>query len=452
MAGLHGPLGGEKFRARWYHRQMYAVAAIRRLRKHTRWTALLSVVAASGCGGAKSPPADATKTSNASEAADAAEGSEAAQSPQSVEAQFARESEPIAKQVVKIDGAFTAYVEAKSPPKLKQEGQVITVSIDLGWDAEVQCYVYAQPIDAGGASHALLEAAAKSVKFKSVGPYFLDHHALDPMLGLRGVYHVERDDGTLLAGDFKLMTMPRSEHPVLCTHDGPGYAKSFQRVSTEFAKSFQFKSEQPTPQRGELWTMSLDGTPAGVSRDTTYALEDGKMRRLSLSSRFLSSAPGEMAFQDKADIVTCDKEGALISGKYLSLDDGQLKLEMDVSRTKTGYDYVGTIEGKKVAGSFKSKKPVMTRYAIELKFKALARAGKPAKFEQWEYTPSVEPTAASKVSYDMTPADDGFSIVSALAERSITLKANARGVLRQGLVDLGSRKLQIDLVEEAGEL
>jgi len=430
---------------------MYAVAARFRLLELPRAIALISLIEATGCGGAQSPPADATKPANATETANATQGTEPAQSPESVAAQFARESEPIAKQLVKVDGTFTAYIEAKSPPKLKQAGQVVTVSVDLGWDAEVQCYVYTQPIDAGGASHALLEAAAKAVKFKSVGPYFLDHHTLEPMLGIRGLYHVERD-GTLLAGDFKLMAMPRSEHPVLCTHDGPGYAKSFQRVSTEFAKSFRFESEQPSPQRGELWAMTLDGTPAGFSRDTTYQLEDGKVRRLSLSARFITSAPGEMSFQDKADIVTCDKDGALISGKYLSLGNGQLEIEIDVSRSKTGYDYVGTIEGKKVTGSFKSKQPVTTRYAVERKFKALARAGKPAKFDQWEYTPSVDPIAASKVSYDMTPNDDGFNIVSTLAERSITLKANSHGVLRQGLVDLGSRKVQIDLVEEVGEL
>lgn len=430
---------------------MYPMPAVSQLSRNPRSIALLSLIAAVGCGGASSPPADATKTSNASESADATQGNETAPSAASVEAQFARESEPIAKQVVKVDGAFTAYIEAKSPPKLKHAGQVLTVSIDLGWDAEVQCYVYTQPIDVGGASYSLLEAAAQAVKFKSVGPYFLDHHALEPMLGIRGVYHVQRDD-TLLAGDFKLMAMPRAEHPVLCTHDAPGYAKSFQRVTTEFAKSFQFKSEQAPPQRGELWTMTLDGTPAGFSRDTTYSLEAGKVRRLTLSARFVSSAPGEMAFQDKAEIVTSDKDGALVSGKYLSLENGQLKLEVDLSRTKTGYDYVGTIEGKKVTGGFKSKQAITTRYAIERKLMALARAGKPAKFEQWEYTPSVDPVAASKVSYDMTPKDDGFTIVSSLAERSITLKANARGVMRQGLVDLGSSRVQLDLVEEVGEL
>jgi len=248
------------------------------------------------------------------------------------------------------------------------------------------------------------------------------------------------------------MAMPRSEHPVVCTHDAPGYAKSFQRVSTEFAKSFQFKSEELTPSRGEFWTMTFDGMPVGFSRDTTYTLDDGKVRRLTLGARFLPTAPGEMSFEDEAEIVTSDTEGALVSGKYLLIQNGQLKHDIDVARTKTGYDYSGTVDNKKVTGSFGSKQAIKAPHATERKFKALARGGKQAKFEQWEYEPSVDAAAASKVSYDVTSVDDGMTIVSTLGGRSITLKANAHGVVREALFAVGTQQFQIDLVEEIGQL
>jgi hypothetical protein len=424
---------------------MRAVDTVCRFRGGPRSVALLSLTLASGCGGAHSSPADAA------DAADATKDKQTDQSPEGVDAQFARESEPAEKHLVKTDGGFTASIEAKAPPTIKREGQVLSVSVDLGWDAEVRCYVYSQPIDAGGASNALLKAAGKAVKFKALGPYFLDHQALDPVLGIRGVYHIERD-GKLLAGDLKLMAMPRSEHPVICMHDAPGYAKSFQRVSTEFAKSFQFESDEPPPKRGELWTLTLEGTPLGFSREMTYLLDDGKVQRVSLSASFLPTAPGEMSFEDEAEIVTSDKEGTLVSGKYLSLVNGQPNREIDVSRTKTGYNYAGTIENKPVTGSFKSEQAIKSQYATERKFKALARDAKKAKFAQWEYEPSIDTAGASKVSYEVTPIDNGMTIVSTLGQRSVTLKANAHGVVRQAAIASGSRSIQVDLVEEVGEL
>lgn len=400
---------------------------------------LTACLVAAGCGGAQSKPGSPG----------APEG-ESQENPD-IEAQFAREADPIQKHVVKGDGTFTAYIEAKSPPKLKRENQVLSVTADLGWDAEVQCYVYDHVIDAGAAANALLKLMAKAVKFKAVAPYFLDHQALDPLLGIRGVYHIERD-GTLLAGDFKLMAMPRAELPVLCVHDGAGYAKSFARVASEFAKSFQFKSEQPAPTRGELWVIRLDDMPVGFSRESTYTLQDGNVRRVSLGSRFLPIAPGEMSFEDEAEIVTSDKDGSLVTGKYISLENGETNLEIDVERTKAGYNYVGTIQNKEVKGSFKSKQAVKARYAAERKIKDLARGSKKGKFEQWEYTPSIDAAQPAKVSYQVTAEGDGLSVVSTLGQRSAVMKANARGVLRQALMGAGSRKVQIDLVEETGEL
>ncbi|HEY3499019.1 MAG TPA: hypothetical protein VGK73_30215 [Polyangiaceae bacterium] len=416
---------------------MRAVIAVRRSGGGFGWVLLASSALLGACGGSKAPAGSPASNDSSEE--------------QGVEAQFEREAEPTQKHLVKVEGAFSAYIEAKSPPKLKLEPLGLTVTADLGWDAEVHCFVHKQVVDAGAAANSMLKAAAKTVKFKALAPYFLEHHALDPVLGIRGVYHVERE-GTLMAGDFKLMAMPRPEHPVLCWHDAPGYAKSFARVSTEFAKSFQFKSEQPAPTRGELWAITIDGTPVGFSRDTTYALDDGNVRRVSLGARFLPIAPGEMSFDDEAEIVTSDKDGALVSGKFLAIENGESSLEIDVERSKTGYNYVGTIQSKEVKGSFKSKQALKARYAAERKFKELARAGKKAKFEQWEYTPSIDAAQPSKVSYEVTSVDGGLTIVSTLGQRGATLKTNARGVVRQAVMSVGSRKIQIDLVEELGEL
>jgi len=51
----------------------------------------------------------------------------------SVPEQFEREAEPIQKQVVKGEGAFTAYIEAKAAPKIERKDQAWSIAADLGW-------------------------------------------------------------------------------------------------------------------------------------------------------------------------------------------------------------------------------------------------------------------------------------------------------------------------------
>lgn len=371
--------------------------------------------------------------------------------PADLKAQFEREAEPVQKHPVRGAKGFGAYIEAAAAPKVEQDGTMTTVTADLGWESNVQCFVYSDVIDAGAASHLVLESAAKSVTFRELSTYYFDHAGLAAMFALRGVYQVEQR-GETMAGDFKLMVVSRPEYPLLCTHDAPGYAKSFARVVAEFAKSFEFASQEPKPARAELWRMTLDGLPVGFSRNMAYRMEDGKLRLVSLSAQFLPTAPGEMSFEDVAEVTTADGEGRLIAAKFLSNENGESSLSMDIEQGKHGYDYVGTIQGKEVKGSIKSKRPLSVGYAVEKKLRGLASKPKKTSFEQWEYHPSVDPSLGSKVSYDVTPEDGAMRVVATMGKRSITMRADERGVLKQFLTQVGPRQIHVDLVEQAGEL
>jgi hypothetical protein len=369
-----------------------------------------------------------------------------------VKALFEREAEPIEKHVIRGGEAFTAYIEAKSPPKVQRKNTAWNITADLGWGgSELECFAYDDVIDTGTTAHAMLKAVSQAVTFKGLGPYFFDHVAFDPIVGIRGVYHAVRD-GATLAGDFKLAVMARGERPVMCWHDAPGYAKSFARVTTEFAKSFQLKTTEPEPARSELWAITLDGTPVGFSRDQYFQIEGGSIRKVSLSARFLPTAPGEMSFGDDAQIANSDPDGTFTSGRFISIENGETNLTIDIERDKAGYAYVGTIQNKEVKGNFKPKAPIKDHRAVEKKLRALAGKTKKTKFDQWEYLPSVDAARATQVSYEVTAGVDGMTILSTMASRGITLKATPGGVVKQLQMALGPKKVQVDLVEAKGEL
>jgi hypothetical protein len=366
-------------------------------------------------------------------------------------AQFEREAGPLEKHPVKAEGAFTAMIEGKAPPKVERAEKSWSITVDVGWGgSELQCLVYDDVIDPGTAAYAMVKAAAKDVQFKALSPYFLEPIGLEPILGIRGLYHVERD-GTLLAGDIKIAVLARSERPMACWHDAPGYAKAFARVTSELGKSFQFQRSLPNPVRAELWATSMEGMPIGFTRESAYLLEDGTLRKVSLGARFLPAGPGEMAFEDEVQVLGFDKDGTLSTGKYMSIENGETNLSIDIEKTKTGYNYVGTIQGKEVKGNFKTKTPIKVQRAVENKLKAAGKSKKKAKFEQWEYHPSLDAAKGTLVAYEVTPDSEGMSILTSVGKRSATLKADARGVVGQAMFSVGSRQLKVELLEEAGE-
>lgn len=365
--------------------------------------------------------------------------------------QFLREADPIQKHPVKGGTVWRAYLEAAGPPEVETQEGYLAITANLGWESDVYCFVYGEMIDAGGSSKALIGEAAKAVDFQQLTPYRLDHVGLEPVLSIRGLYHVEQD-GVLATGDYKLTVVPRAEHPLICIHDAPGYAQSFARVTTEFAKSFEFEHTTPDPLRGELWSMSLEDMPIGFTKRSTYALKDGNFRTVTITARFLPTSPGELAFEDHVSVVNSDSDGAIVSAKYVSLENGETDIEMDLEKSKQGYNYAGTIQGKNVQGTFRAAQPLMSRDGLERRLKKLARDNKKSKFELLEYVPSIDPTQPSKVSYELTPEGDELHLKVSLGQRSMLMRANKHGVIRQVLMQAGPRTLEIGLLEERGEL
>lgn len=426
----------------WYGDPMSRAPSLR-----TRQVAalLLGAMSSLACAASStSKPAQEAEPSSASSAPDAVK-----KQPEDIQKLFAREAGPIAKQPVAVPGAWTAYIEAKAPPNIEKSDNLLTITADLGWEMELRCYVYDKVIDAGGAANTMIKAAATKVSFKALSAYFFDHSALSPIIGIRGIYNVEQN-GVMLAGDYKLVIMPRLEHPVMCEHDAPGYAASFARVASEFAKSFQFQTQQAEPARGELWAVTLDGNPVGFTQSLTYKGDSNQIRQTNLSARFIPRGPGELLFEDEATVITSNKEGELLTGRYVTYENGEPTLTMDVERKPKGYEYVGTVQDKELRGSFKSKQPLLSDYAAQKRLGTLSQAKKKATFDQFEYTPSIDPAQATKVNYAATPENGKLAVQVSTGQRGLVMSVNDKGVVDQILMPVGSKNVQADLVEEVG--
>lgn len=404
------------------------------------WSTVLWVV---GCGGA-APSAEAPSDEAKQDAPERL-------TTEQLQAQFARESDAIQKHPVRGEKLWSAYMESETAPVVKRHEEFYEVVAELGWGAELTCFVYFSTIDAGAASHTMIKAARQAVEFRELKPYHLANAGLDPIVGIRGIYNTQQN-GITAVGDYKLMVMPRLEYPVLCTHDAPGYAESFARVTSDFAASFEFESKKPEPMRGELWRVLLEDVPVGFSQRYTYEMQNRQVRTLSISARFVPTAPGEIAFEDTVDIVNWDRKGSLLDGRFLSFENGESNIEMTLEKSKKGYSYAGTVQSKQLQGNFRSRRPIVGQFSFERKLKQLADKKQKSKFDQWEYLPSLDPSGSSKVTYEVVPEQGMLFIQASMGKRSFVMQANGRGVVKHRLFAVGPRKIKVDLVEEVGEL
>lgn len=362
-----------------------------------------------------------------------------------VQAQFEREAEPIPKQSVR-HGAWRASLESKTSPQIIEHEQAIEIVADLGWDSSLHCFVCQNAINPATMIHAMLEAAAANVDFQSITPYGFDRDGLVPVVGFRGLYQVEQGS-SLLSGDYKLMVMPRPEYPVWCFHDAAGYARSFLRVTSEFARSFEFDSSRRRPDSGELWTLTLDETTVGFSQHATFKQKNGAVRRESVSVSFIPTNSDQLLLEDHVSDVTSDAGGALVKGTFVTYENGVPGMAIDVLRTKRGYEYSGTLRGEAVSGTFKTPKPVVTAYALEKRLKSLNKKARKSTFDQWEYSPSIDVTQASKVAYTVTPDSDGLLVSVNVAQRSVTMRAKPDGSVYALQTPVGAFTVESALVD-----
>lgn len=364
-----------------------------------------------------------------------------------VQAQFEREADPISKYPVS-QGAWRASIESKTPPQIVQHENATEIVADLGWDSSLHCFVCQNAINPASMIHAMLEAAASAVDFQSITPYGFDRDGLVPLIGFRGLYQVEQGS-SLLTGDYKLMVMPRPEYPVWCFHDAAGYARSFLRVTSEFARSFEFDSSRPRPDSGELWTLTLDDTTVGFSQHATFKLKNGTVRRESVSVSFIPTDSDQLLLEDHVSDVTSDATGSLLKGNFVTFENGVAGLSIDVVRTKRGYDYSGTRRAEAVTGTFKTPKPIVTAYALEKRLKSLSKKTQKSTFEQWEYSPSIDVTQASKVAYTVTPEPNGMLVSVNVAQRSVTMRAKSDGSVYALQTPVGAFTVESTLVDSS---
>ena len=356
-----------------------------------------------------------------------------------LEALYARELTPISTKSIQYK-KLSGEAEIAGTATFKDHDTSLEVTIPIGTQSPLQCFVYRNEVDAGGTVLLVTREAAKKVDIRAfkvadvalIGDY--------PAVFLEAQYLAKTDRGQAL-GELKSMFYQHPTSSMLCLHDELGYNESFRRITKALAASLKIAGAEINPSKlMEVYIDKIQGQPAGFSRNVVLPGKNGSLAFLSRSTTFIPRSLRDLVIQDAASSEIWDADGKLIEGSYAESDGGELSLQIALKKVgPQEYTYKGKRSGRPVSGKFKTKnkrglatdKTTTALVATEL------LTSKSTELKLEEYHAGLNPEAPVDVSYK-TESKEKRLIKMTLGQMEAHATADDKGMLEKLEFPVGS--------------
>jgi hypothetical protein len=307
----------------------------------------------------------------------------------------ARELAPLPGQKVSApDGSFTGEVEAAGAPTLQAGEGLFVLSIPLGTGSPLTCFVYSQPVDAGGAIYRLVEMAGQRTELQRVRTTDIRLIGESPAVYAEAEYLVNLPRGKG-AGLAKMMVYSHDQVPLVCTHDEPGYSESFKRVTSGLAASLVSSGGKPPASRYfEFHVIRVQGQPVGFERRVMRDAAGGGRLTEVESSLFFPRSVRELSVQDSVSSELSDKDGKLVARDFARASNGEPDIQMALKQVQgREYHYEGTHLGKALNGSFTAPADLATEPGTARLMRERFLPGADRELTLYYYIPAANPAA-----------------------------------------------------------
>jgi len=372
---------------------------------------------------------------------------EAANTPDELNALFRREAKLPKSTSVKVESAgFEAEFPSADKPVVEIGDGFTHILFSLGTEEPAQCFFYNDTVDAGQSMTKMLAGLRGNVEFTHVAPYRISTAQGLPLVFIEGRYLADSEQGKV-AGSIKLGITPRFVTPVLCFLDEPGYADTFASAMTTVAESIRVAEPKAEPVYSEIWGISIEDTPVGYQMLQVHDAGDGTVTAISLSASFIPTGPGELSTSDNVSVIQSDSSGVL-KGTFLEVEGTEVSHDLSMTRQgKTGYVVSGKMQGKEIKSQFKA--PTLSDDVAFYRYLQKNR-GKSGKVTVLEFAPSLDPTAPSKVTYELDGPNNTVS--HSVGDVSSKSKLGEAGLPETMILPIGVRELKGAVIHRQGSL
>jgi hypothetical protein len=358
---------------------------------------------------------------------------------------YSRELQALPKQPLQFQ-KLSAEAEIAGSAKFEDSGNSFQVTIPIGTESPVQCFVYKKEVDTGGTLLMVTREAAKKV---DVRLFRLDEVSLlgdYPVVFLEAQYLTKTPKGQAL-GELKSMFYQHPVSPMLCLHDELGYNETFKRMTKTLAASLKIADMQVNPPKFiEVFIEKVGERPTGFSSHVALPEKNGKFAFLSRSTSFIPRSESDLVIRDKASTEVWDPDGKLVKAAYADSESGQLTFSMSIEKVgPSEYSYKGKHDAKEVSGKFKtkSKRGLATNKIVAGLLARELLSGKANELKIEEYHAGVSPEAPVEVSYK-TESKEKRLIKMKLGDMEALARSDDKGGLERLEIPVGN----VNVVEE----
>jgi hypothetical protein len=359
---------------------------------------------------------------------------------------YGRELQALPKQPLQFQ-KLSAESEILGNATFEDNEASVQVTIPIGTESPVQCFVYKKQVDTGGTLLMVTREAAKKVDvrlFKLQEVSLLGDY---PAVFLEAQYLTKTAKGQAL-GELKSMFYQHPVSPMLCLHDELGYNETFKRMTKSLAASLKIADMQVNPPKFiEVFIEKVGGQPTGFSSHVALPDKSGKLTFRSRSTSFIPRSESDLVIRDKASTEVWDPDGKLVEAAYADSESGELSFSMSLKKVgPVEYSYKGKHEAKQISGKFKTKnkRGLATNKIVAGLLASELLSGKSNELKLEEYHAGVNPEAPVEVSYK-TESKEKRLIKMKLGEMEALATSDDKGGLERVEIPVGNN---VNVVEE----
>jgi hypothetical protein len=230
-------------------------------------------------------------------------------------------------EVIDHAARWATKVRAIAEPGIVTHPGYVHVTVDVGDENRVSCFVYDSPIVTGQAVLRLLRAAESGIEYTNIAMTQIIEVANHPFLTLQ-VGYVTTMPPHGVKGVLHLAVSPRVSQPVICSQERSRTSERFFALASEFVQNMtpapQFSSanlqDGEVPLVDEYWVYDAGGAPSAFRIWRARRLKTGQIVAVELSSQF-ELQRGELRATDTR-VVEYEDDRGLLAAEWLSVLNG----------------------------------------------------------------------------------------------------------------------------------
>ncbi len=347
------------------------------------------------------------------------------------------------------------------------------LSSDIGADAEMECWIFADEVNTAFALVQMTDAVLKLTGEQNGGLRSRSLHAVDadhldgrPVLATDWIYTAGAAPESQ-AGFLKMRAALIEGKTLVCAHNALGYRTTFSKAFDALVASLVIEPAQPQkrPYYSSLLLNAVDGQRVGFTR-TEYLLDERGDTEIYVANVLLiPQSDVTLGARDFEMLSFSKPDGELVSARALTVENGQVVADLQLGRSSRHWVVGGTTQGQALDVQLDASGVLWSELGQALQIRDLQRriraAGRSSKAVAEATTlslpvwlPQIDPTRVLPASVEL--GADAKSGIVAFGPISMSALFDRQGNLEQGVYvspePALSPRLAVERVWSQGEL